>query len=60
MGFCSGDVGVVAELKTAPVLAYGASFHRGAITCSSSVAWLTCVNGGGHGFSLSRFRWRHT
>jgi hypothetical protein len=60
VGFCSGDVGVLAELKTAPVLAYGTSFHRGAITCSSSVAWLKCVNGSGHGFSLSRLRWRHT
>ena len=58
VGFCSGDVGVLANIRSAPVLAYGTSFHQGKITCSSSVAWLTCTNGSRHGFSLSRLRWR--
>ncbi len=57
-GFCAGDVGVLAERGSAPVLAHGATRHAGPFTCSSTVAWLTCRNTSGHGFALSRRRWR--
>jgi hypothetical protein len=57
IGFCAGDVGVLARIGDAPVLAYGKSRHEGAFTCTSSVAWLTCKNASGHGFALSRFHW---
>jgi hypothetical protein len=57
IGFCSGDVGVLARIDSAPVLAYGKTWHEGAFTCTSSVAWVTCKNTSGHGFALSRPRW---
>jgi hypothetical protein len=57
IGFCSGDVGVLAELGSAPVLAYGKTWREGPFTCTSSVAWITCKNRSGHGFALSRLRW---
>ena len=52
-GFCSGDVGVLAKIASAPVLAYGKSWHEGPFTCASSIAWITCKNTSGHGFALS-------
>ncbi len=57
-GFCSGDVGVLAELGSAHPLRYGETWRRGAFACTSTPAWLTCNNGGQHGFALSRRRWR--
>ena len=56
-GFCSGDVGVLAEIGSAPPLAYGKSWHEGPFTCITSVAWVTCKNPGEHGFALSRLHW---
>lgn len=56
-GFCSGDVGVLAELGRAPVLGYGTTWHRGGFVCTSSMTGLTCKNPSGHGFFLSRQSW---
>jgi hypothetical protein len=56
-GFCSGDAGVFAKAGFAPVLAYGHSWHEGGYTCTSATTGLTCRNGAGHGFFLSRARW---
>lgn len=39
-------------------LPYGASWRRGAFTCRSRVAGVTCRNGKGHGLFLSRQSWR--
>ncbi len=57
IGFCSGDVGVLARIGNAPALAYGTSWHEGPFTCTSSVAWITCRNTSARGFALSRLRW---
>lgn len=35
-------------------LAYGQGWSRGPFTCESTEAGLTCANGDGHGFTLSR------
>jgi hypothetical protein len=56
-GFCSGDVGVLARIDNAPKLAYGTAKHVGPFACTSTAAWLTCRNGSGRGFALSRNRW---
>jgi len=56
-GFCTGDVGVLARIDSAPRLAYGTTRQAGPFRCTSSVAWLTCKNGSGRGFSISRTRW---
>ena len=56
-GFCSGDVGVLGEIGSAPALAYGKGWHEGPFTCITSVAWVTCKNPSGHGFALSRLHW---
>ena len=56
-GFCSGDVGVLAQQHAAPVLGYGASWHRGPYSCRSQTGGLTCRNAQGHGFFLSRQSW---
>jgi len=58
VGFCSGDVGVLAEIGSAPRLRYGRQWHMGPFVCRASVAWLTCTNRDHHGFSLGRLRWR--
>ena len=57
-GFCSGDAGVLARVDSAPRLGYGTTRHVGPFGCTSSVAWLTCTNGSGRGFAISRTRWR--
>lgn len=36
------------------ILAYGQSWSRGPFTCQSAEAGVTCTNGDGHGFALSR------
>ncbi len=56
-GFCSGDAGVFARQGLAPVLAYGKAWHEGGYTCTSATTGLTCRNGAGHGFFLSRASW---
>ena len=43
---------------TAPVLAYGRVWKRGAFGCSSRATGLTCRNSSGHGWHLSRDRSR--
>jgi hypothetical protein len=56
-GFCSGDAGVFAKQGLAPVLAYGHTWRKGGYTCNSTTSGLTCKNGVGHGFFLSRSAW---
>jgi hypothetical protein len=48
---CYGDT---VQDNRLPVLPYGRSFQRGGIGCASEQSGVTCRNGGGHGFSLSR------
>jgi Family of unknown function (DUF6636) len=57
---CAGDPGpLLPQIVTkASVLAYGRTVRFGRIACSSAANGLTCRNGGGHGFFLSRERWR--
>jgi hypothetical protein len=55
---CAGDPGPLAFAGTAPILAYGRSWRRGGFRCTSRVTGLTCRNRRGHGFFLSRERWR--
>jgi hypothetical protein len=52
---CAGDT---ALLPTARVLRYGQTWRRGGLNCTSRVTGLTCRNGVGHGFFLSRASWR--
>jgi hypothetical protein len=42
----------------AKVLGYGKTWSGGGLSCTSAVIGLTCRNNGGHGFFLSRERWR--
>jgi hypothetical protein len=52
---CAGDT----VLGTRPpVLAYGRTWRRGGITCTSRSVGLTCRNLSGHGFFMSRERSR--
>ena len=51
---CAGDT----ALSQGPILAYGATIRIAAFSCSSRWAGLRCTNGAGHGFFLSRRRWR--
>jgi len=41
-----------------PVLAYGKTWRGGSLSCSSAFTGLTCRSKSGHGFFLSRERWR--
>jgi hypothetical protein len=52
--FCAGDT----ALGQGPVLAYGATLKILGFTCSSQRVGLRCANRAGHGFFLSRERWR--
>ena len=52
---CAGDT---AYNLRARVLRYGSTWRRGAITCRSKRDGLRCANRRGHGFFLSRARWR--
>ncbi len=52
---CAGDT---VAARRAPVLAYGRTWSRRGITCASRTSGLTCRNRSGHGFFLSRERWR--
>ena len=53
-----GDAGPFAYESTARVLVYGTSWSGGGIRCASEATGLTCRNKSGHGFFLSRERWR--
>jgi hypothetical protein len=53
-----GDASVLAYESQARVLAYGNSLAGGGISCRSEFTSLTCRNRSGHGFFLSRERWR--
>jgi hypothetical protein len=57
---CAGDPGpLLPQIEAkARVLAYGRRWSAGGITCSSAATGLTCRNRSGHGFFLSRARWR--
>ena len=52
---CAGDT---AYDPRAPILAYGRRWRRAGFTCLSQRLGLRCVNRSGHGFFLSRARWR--
>ena len=52
---CAGDTAVD---RRAPVLAYGRTWRRGGIRCTSRLAGLRCVNRAARGFFLSRAAWR--
>jgi hypothetical protein len=54
---CVSDV-VLPDPRKAPVLAYGKSWRHGPFTCKSARSGLTCRNKAGHGFFLSRERWK--
>jgi hypothetical protein len=44
--------------KSAAALPYGDKNYAGTITCSSAQAGITCKNAGGHGFFISKSRYR--
>ena len=52
---CAGDTALGGS---GPTLAYGSTFRRGGISCTSARLGLTCRNLAGRGFFLSRERWR--
>jgi hypothetical protein len=52
---CAGDT---AFDRRAPVLRYGSTWRRGALTCRSARDALRCSSRAGHGFLLARERWR--
>jgi hypothetical protein len=52
---CAGDT---VRLASMPVLAYGTTWRRGGFVCVSRFTGLTCTAPSGHGFFLSRQRWR--
>ena len=55
---CAGDAGPFAGEATARTLAYGTAWDGGGIRCASAFTGLTCRNGSGHGFFLSRESWK--
>jgi hypothetical protein len=57
---CAGDPGpLLPQIQAkARVLAYGSTLQVGGIGCASATTGLTCRNRSGHGFFLSRERWR--
>ena len=55
---CAGDPGPFVVEATASVLGYGRTWSGGGISCRSETAGLTCTNRVGHGFFISRERWR--
>ncbi|MHB8060433.1 MAG: DUF6636 domain-containing protein [Gaiellaceae bacterium] len=54
---CVSDVALPDPTK-AHVLAYGKTWRYGPFKCRSARAGLTCRNRAGHGFFLSRERWK--
>jgi hypothetical protein len=55
---CAGDPGPFLVVSRAGVLGYGRTWSGGGISCTSETTGLTCKNRVGHGFFLSRERWR--
>jgi hypothetical protein len=55
---CEGDPGPLALASSAHVLAYGKTWRGDGVRCASARTGLTCTNRQGHGFFLSRERWR--
>jgi hypothetical protein len=55
---CWGDPGPVVGEEQAKVLAYGRTWRFRSLRCTSAKKGLTCRNGSGHGFFLSRERSR--
>ena len=55
---CAGDPGPFVSEAGAKVLRYGTTWSVGGLSCASQVTGLTCRNRAGHGFFLSRDRWR--
>jgi uncharacterized protein DUF6636 len=56
---CSGDAGPFVGSGGASVLGYGKTWSgRAGLSCRSAFAGMTCRNSRGHGFFLSRERWR--
>jgi len=55
---CAGDTALAPPDAPYPTLAYGKKITVGRITCTSAVAGITCRNRQGHGFFLSRQRYR--
>jgi hypothetical protein len=55
---CAGDPGPFVVEAKATVLRYGKTWADGGISCTSATNGLTCRNRAGHGFFLSRERWR--
>jgi hypothetical protein len=56
---CAGDPGPFAGLVVgARVLRYGRTWSGGGLSCTSRFTGLTCRNRSGHGFFLSRARYR--
>ncbi len=53
-----GDAGVLAFEHLARALGYGKTWSGGGLSCASAFTGLTCRNKSGHGFFLSRERWR--
>lgn len=49
--FCPTDAAIDGEQV---VLAYGQTFKRAGLLCTSETTGMTCMNAAGHGFSLSR------
>ncbi|CAN5282495.1 hypothetical protein BH20ACT13_BH20ACT13_25690 [soil metagenome] len=52
---CAGDT---IWRRWKPVLTYGTTWRKRGFTCRSAFVGLTCRNTDGHGFFLSRERWR--
>lgn len=60
-GGATGELACVSDAVGNPpfqVLPYGATTSFGGVTCRSEQSGLTCTNGSGHGFTLSRARQR--
>jgi hypothetical protein len=52
---CHGDTVINPRAR---VVGYGQTIARNGVACTSRFAGLTCTNRAGHGFFLSRQRWR--
>ena len=55
---CAGDPGPFLVEDRATVLGYGKTWMGRGVWCISMPAGLTCGNRSGHGFFMSRTRWR--
>jgi Family of unknown function (DUF6636) len=55
---CAGDPGPFLVEAKAKILGYGRRWSAGGLSCTSETAGLTCRNRFGHGFFISRERWR--